>query len=165
MCDYTLRLVWMWLCYFRTCTDSLLSSKLPCCPHQLFIVVIIVDGSWYCRVVIVPFLSGNSSITISVSKVREELHKDLILSHCSIDDLGVETAIVNALEVSCINPTVSVTIKLKVSLVSDCLSFCVQVSLKLDIFMIHRLLWFPLRTHRSWLSYLRQCQKLRSKPK
>ena len=164
MCDCTLRLVWMWLCYFRTCTDSLLSSKLPGCPHQLFIVVIVVNGGWYGRVVIIPFLSADSTITISVSKVREELHKDLILSHCSVDDLGVETAIVNSLEVSGINPTVSVTIKLKVSLVSDCLSFGIQVSLELKFVNIPCLLWFQLRTHRSWLSCLHQCQNVKLEP-
>ena len=133
MCDCTLRLVWMWLCYFLNCTDSLPSSKLPSCSHQLFIVVIVVNRSWNGRVVIIPFLSRDSTISIFVSKVREELHKDLILSHCSVDDLGVETAIVYSLEVTGVNPTVSITIKLKVSLVSDCLSFRIQVSLKFNI--------------------------------
>lgn len=154
MCDCTLRLVWMWLCYFRSCTDERSHSDSPGCLHQLLIVVIVINRCWHSRVVIVPFLSGNSSVTISVSKVREELHEDLIFSHRSVDHLGMETAIVDALEISSVDEAVSVTVKLKVCLVGDSLSLGVQVSLNRIAFSTNFLLWFQQGTHRSWLNHL-----------
>jgi hypothetical protein len=56
----------------------------------------------------------------------------LILSHGSINDLRVEAAIVNASEITCVKPFVTVTIKLEESLVSYGLSLSVHVALKIQ---------------------------------
>jgi hypothetical protein len=93
--------------------------------------------------------------------VSEELHEYLILCHGSIDDLGMEAAIVNSLKVSCINPTISVTVELEVCLVSDCLSLGVQVTLNPNVIRMgfFHLPWFQLRTRQSLLSCHRRCRR------
>ena len=68
---------------------------------------------------------------VSVTKVGEELHEDLILGHGSIDNFGVETAIVDALEVSSIEVSVSITIEFQESLIGDGLSLGIKSALLL----------------------------------
>ena len=66
---------------------------------------------------------------VSISKVGEELHEDLIFSHGSIYNLRMEGAVVDTLEVSSVDPTVPITIEFQESLISDSLSLGVQLSL------------------------------------
>ena len=66
---------------------------------------------------------------VSIAKIGKELHENLILRHGSVDNLGVETAVVNTLEVTSIKPSVSITIKFQESLVSYGLSLGVKSAL------------------------------------
>ena len=75
------------------------SVKSPGGFHQLNKVFIVVDGCRHGRIIVVPLGSLNSSIMVSVGKVGEELHEDLVFSQSATDDLRVETAIVYTLEI------------------------------------------------------------------
>ena len=92
-------------------------------------MVIIVDGRRDSGVIVIPLSPLNAAIMISITKVGEELHEDLILGQGAIDDLGMETAVVDTLEVTSINPAVAVTIELQESLVSYRLPLGVQPAL------------------------------------
>jgi len=92
-------------------------------------VVIIVDGGRDSGVIVIPLSPLNAAVMVSITKVGEELHEHLILGQSAIDDLRVETAVVDTLEVTSINPAVAVTIELQESLVGYGLSLGVQFAL------------------------------------
>jgi len=96
-------------------------------------VVIIVDGGRDSGVIVVPLSPLNAAVMVSIAKVGEELHEHLILGQGAIDDLGVETAVVDTLEVTSINPAVAFTIDLQESLVGYGLSLGVQLALHAHI--------------------------------
>ena len=92
-------------------------------------MIVIVDGGGDSGVIVIPLSPLNAAVMVSIAKVGEELHEHLILGQGAIDDLGVETAVVDTLEVTGINPAVAVTIKLQESLVGYGLSLGVQLAL------------------------------------
>ena len=92
-------------------------------------MVVIVDGGGDSGVIVIPLSPLDAAVVVSITKVGEELHEHLIFGQRAIDDLGVETAVVDTLEVTCINPAVAVTIELQESLVGYGLSLGVQLAL------------------------------------
>jgi hypothetical protein len=107
----------------------LFSIKFPGSLHELNEVVIVVNGGWDSRVVIIPFISLDLSISVFITEVSEELKEDLILSHLSWDNFGVEAGVVNTLQVSSFNAAITVLIKLEESLVGHSLSLGVHFTL------------------------------------
>ena len=74
---------------------------------------IIVNAGGYSCIVLIPLLSVNSSISVCVVEVSEELHEDLVLSHLATLNLGVHGRVINAAEVVHVNIPVAVTVELE----------------------------------------------------
>lgn len=92
-------------------------------------MVVVVNGRGDSGVVVVPLLAVNSTISVFVTKVSEELEEDLVLSHLSGDNLGVHVGAVDSLKVSSFDDARAVSVELEEGFVNHSLSLIVQVSL------------------------------------
>ena len=103
--------------------------ELPSCLHELDKVVIVVDGRANSSVVLVPFVSLDFSVTVSVTEASEEFQEDLIFSHLTRLNFRVHAAVVDATEVGGGDLTTAVSVELEEGLVNHSLSLGVQGSL------------------------------------
>ena len=106
------------------------SVKLPGSLHELDEVVVVVNRGADSGVVLVPLISLNLTITVSVAEVLKELQEHLILGLLARLHLGVHAAVVDASEVSGSDFTRAVGVELKEGLVDHSLSLGVEGSLK-----------------------------------
>ena len=81
-------------------------------------------------VVLVPFVSLDSTIAVSVAEVLEEFKEDLILGLLTALDFRVHAAVVDASEVGGGDLTTAIGIELKEGLVDHSLSLGVEGALK-----------------------------------
>ena len=92
-------------------------------------MIIIVDGGADGGVVLVPLIALDSTVTVLVTEVLEELKEDLVLGLLARLDLRVHAAVVDTSEVSSSDLTTSICIKFQESLVDHGLSLGVQRAL------------------------------------
>lgn len=104
-------------------------SESPGSLHQLDEVVVVVNRGTDSRVVLVPLVPLNFSVTVFVSEVGQELEEDLVLGHLAVLHLGVEAAVVDSLEVACFNLAGTIGVEFQERLVNDGLSAVVQLAL------------------------------------
>ena len=102
------------------------SVKLPGSLHELDEVVVVVNRGADSGVVLVPLISLNLTITVSVAEVLKELQEHFILGLLAGLHLGVHAAVVHASEVSGSDFTRAIGIELKERLVDHSLTLGVE---------------------------------------
>ena len=95
-------------------------------------MLVVVNRGADSGVVLVPLISLNSTVAVSVSEVLKELQEHFILGLLSRLHLGVHAAVVNASEVSGSDLTRAISVELKEGLVDHSLSLGVEGSADAD---------------------------------
>ena len=85
-------------------------------------MVVVVDISGDSRVVVVPLLDGNDSITVHIAERGQELNEDFLGCHLTALDLGVLAGVVYDAEVCRGNSAIAIAVKLSEALVDNSLS-------------------------------------------
>ena len=80
------------------------------------------------RVMVIPFVSCDLSVSVFIAKGAEELKEHVVLSHLSRLNLRVEGSVIDGLQVCGSYNSVSIFVELKVGLVNDCLSVSIRSS-------------------------------------
>ena len=93
---------------------------------------VVVNGGADSGVVLVPLISLDFAITVPVSEVLKELHKDFVLGGLATLDLRVHAAVVHSTEVSGSDFSITVGVKLKEGLVDHSLSLGIQTAADAD---------------------------------
>ena len=96
--------------------------ELPSVSHELDEVSVVVDVGRNGRIVVVPLLPRDLSVTVLVAEAGQELHEDLLVGHLSRDHLWMVACVVDDAKVARVNHAVSVRVKLAVGLVDDLLA-------------------------------------------
>ena len=104
-------------------------SELPGCFHELNEVVVVVNGGADSGVVLVPLVSLDSTVLVSVTEVLEELQEDLVFGELTRLHLGVHAAVVDTSEVSGGDLAGAIGIELEEGLVDHSLSLGVELAL------------------------------------
>ena len=91
-------------------------------------IVVIVNISANCSVVIIEFLSFDLAVSILVIEVGKELHEDLVSGHFSRLELGVLLNIVVVLEILSIDHSITGLVESQKGLVNNCLPLGVELS-------------------------------------
>lgn len=78
------------------------------------------------RVVVIPLTSLDSSVSVTVSEVRQELQEHLVFSHLALNHLRVERGRVDALKIGCLNRAAAIAVELEECLVNHSLSLCAR---------------------------------------
>ena len=105
------------------------SVELPGGLHELNEVVVVVNGGADSGVVLVPLISLDLSIVVSVTEVLEEFQEHLVFGLLAVLHLGVHAAVVDALEVGGGDFAITVLVELKEGLVNHSLSPLVELAL------------------------------------
>ena len=93
-------------------------------------MVVVVDRGADSGVVLVPLISLDFAVAVSVAEVLEELKEDLVFGHFTVLDLGVHAAVVHASEVSGGDLAITIGIELKECLVDHGLSLGIEGALR-----------------------------------
>ena len=93
-------------------------------------MVVVVNRGADSGVVLVPFVSLDSAVTVSVTEVLEELQEDLVLSLLATLDLRVHAAVVNTSEVGGSDFSAAISVELKEGLVDHSLSLGIERALQ-----------------------------------
>ena len=102
------------------------SVELPGSLHELDEVIVVVNRGADSGVVLVPLISLNSTITVSVTEVLKELQEHFILGLLAGLNLGVHAAVVDASKVSSSDFTGAISVELKEGLVDHSLSLGIK---------------------------------------
>ena len=102
------------------------SVELPGSLHELDEVIVVVNRGADSGVVLVPLISLNLTITVSVAEVLKELQEHFILGLLAGLHLGVHAAVVDASEVGGSDFTRAIGVELQESLVDHSLSLGVE---------------------------------------
>ena len=103
--------------------------EFPGSLHELDEVIVVVDGGRDSGVVLVPLISLDLSIVVSVTEVLEEFQEHLVFGLLAVLHLGVHAAVVDALEVGGGDFAITVLVELKEGLVNHSLSPLVELAL------------------------------------
>lgn len=108
---------------------SLSASQLPGSLHELNEVLVVVHGGRHGGVVVVPLASLNAAVAVLVSEVGQEIEENFVLGHLAGNDLRVQVAGVDSLEVSSVDGATAVVVELEEGLVNEGLALSVRASL------------------------------------
>ena len=95
-------------------------------------MIVVVNGGADSGVVLVPLISLDFAVTVSVTEVLEELHEDFVFGDLTCLDLRVHAAVVDTTKVSGSDFSITVGIELEEGLVDHSLSLSVQASADAD---------------------------------
>ena len=93
-------------------------------------MVIVVNRGADSGIVLVPLVSLDFTVTVSVTEVLEELQEDLVLGLLAALDLRVHAAVVDTSEVGGSDFSAAISIELKESLVDHSLSLSIERALQ-----------------------------------
>ena len=93
-------------------------------------MLVVVNRGADSGVVLVPFVSLDSAVTVFVTEVLEELQEDLILSLLATLDLRMHAAVVNTSEVGGSDFSAAISVELKEGLVDHSLSLGIERALQ-----------------------------------
>ena len=93
-------------------------------------MVIVVNRGADSGVVLVPLVSLDFSVTVSVTEVLEELQEDLVLSLLAALDLRVHAAVVDTSKIGSSDFSAAISIELEESLVDHSLSLSIERALQ-----------------------------------
>ena len=102
--------------------------KPPSLKNHQYKVIVIVNISTNCSIVIIELLSLDSTIPILVIEIAQELHEDLISSHLTALELRVFLNVVNIFEILSINKSITSFVKSEESFIDSSLSFGIELS-------------------------------------
>ena len=91
---------------------------------------IVVDRRADSGIVLIPFVSLDFTVTVSVTEVLEELQEDLVLGLLAALDLRVHAAVVNTSEVGGSDFSAAISVELKEGLVDHSLSLGIERALQ-----------------------------------
>ena len=92
-------------------------------------MIVVVNGGADSGVVLVPLVSLDSTVLVSVTKVLEELQEDLVFAELARLHLGVHTAVVDALKVFGSDLAGAISVELEEGLIDHSLSLGVELAL------------------------------------
>ena len=93
-------------------------------------MIVVVNRRADSGIVLIPFVSLDFTVTVSVTEVLEELQEDLVLGLLAALDLRVHAAVVNTSEVGGSDFSAAISVELKEGLVDHSLSLGIERALQ-----------------------------------